>query len=72
MSALGADTVLAQIIRRVEDASASKAPIQRLVDRVAAVFVPIVLAVAALTFAGWLLGRCADGTARCSTPSACS
>ena len=55
VSALGADTVLAQIIRRVEDASASKAPIQRLVDRVAAVFVPIVLAVAALTFAGWLL-----------------
>ena len=55
VSALGADTVLAQIIRRVEDASASKAPIQRLVDRVAAVFVPIVLLVAALTFFGWLL-----------------
>jgi len=54
VGALGADTVLAQIIRRVEDASASKAPIQRLVDQVAAVFVPIVLAVAALTFVGWL------------------
>jgi Cu+-exporting ATPase len=54
-TAIGAETVLARIIRLVEDAQAAKAPIQRLVDRVAAVFVPIVLAVAAVTVVGWLL-----------------
>ena len=52
---VGADTVLARIIRLVEEAQGSKAPIQRLADRVAAVFVPIVLGVAALTFAVWWL-----------------
>ncbi len=51
---VGNDTLLAQIVRMVEEAQASKAPIQRLVDQVAAVFVPIVIAVAALTFAAWL------------------
>jgi Cu+-exporting ATPase len=51
---VGGETVLAQIIRLVEDAQAAKAPIQRLVDRVAAVFVPAVLVVAALTLLGWL------------------
>ncbi|HEY5726067.1 MAG TPA: heavy metal translocating P-type ATPase, partial [Methylomirabilota bacterium] len=50
---VGTDTVLARIIRLVEEAQGSKAPIQRLADRVAAVFVPIVLGVAALTFAAW-------------------
>jgi Cu+-exporting ATPase len=50
---VGADTVLARIIRLVEDAQGSKAPIQRLADRVAAVFVPIVLGIAALTFVVW-------------------
>jgi Cu+-exporting ATPase len=54
-TAVGAETVLARIIRLVEDAQAAKAPIQRLVDRVAAVFVPIVLTIAAVTVAGWLL-----------------
>ena len=47
--------MLARIVRLVEDAQGAKAPIQRLVDRVSAVFVPAVLAIAAVTFAGWLL-----------------
>ena len=53
--AVGGETVLAQIIRLVEDAQAAKAPIQRMVDQVSAVFVPVVLAIAALTLGGWLL-----------------
>ncbi len=52
---VGKDTALAQIIRLVEQAQGSKAPIQRLVDRVAAVFVPAVIGIALLTFALWLL-----------------
>ena len=52
-TAVGADSALARITKLVEFAQASKAPIQTLVDRVAAVFVPAVLVVAALTFAGW-------------------
>ena len=54
-TALGSETVLAQIIRLVEDAQAGKAPIQKLVDRVSAVFVPVVLLIATLTLSGWLL-----------------
>ena len=50
---IGSDTVLAQVIRMVQEAQGSKAPIQRLADRVAAVFVPIVILLAALTFAVW-------------------
>jgi P-type Cu+ transporter len=53
---VGADTALAQIARLVEQAQAGKAPIQRLADRVSAVFVPSVILVAAVTFAGWLAG----------------
>ncbi|SDH28362.1 Cu+-exporting ATPase [Pseudomonas benzenivorans] len=53
--ALGAETVLAQIIRLVEDAQAAKAPIQKLVDRVSQVFVPAVLLIALATLLGWLL-----------------
>ena len=52
-TAVGADSALARITKLVEFAQASKAPIQAMVDRVAAVFVPAVLVVAALTFAGW-------------------
>ena len=52
--AIGAETTLARIIRMVESAQAAKAPIQRIVDRVSAVFVPVVLGIAVLTFAGWL------------------
>ncbi|MGI4952886.1 MAG: heavy metal translocating P-type ATPase [Janthinobacterium lividum] len=54
--AVGAETVLARIVRLVEGAQASKAPIQRLVDRVSSVFVPVVLAIALLTLLGWWLG----------------
>ncbi|MDB5827446.1 MAG: copper-transporting ATPase [Variovorax sp.] len=53
--AVGAESVLARIIRLVEDAQAAKAPIQRRVDRIAAVFVPVVLLIALATFAGWML-----------------
>lgn len=52
---VGKDTVLAQIVRLVEEAQGSKAPIQRLADQVSAVFVPIVLVIAALTFGVWWL-----------------
>ena len=51
---VGRETALAQIVRLVEDAQATKAPIQHLADRVAAVFVPIVLVIAAITLAAWL------------------
>jgi len=54
-TAVGAEATLARIIRLVEDAQAAKAPIQQLVDRVSAVFVPVVLVLALLTFAGWCL-----------------
>ncbi|WP_417614019.1 heavy metal translocating P-type ATPase [Oceanisphaera sp.] len=51
---IGKDTLLAQIIRMVEQAQGAKLPIQALVDKVTAVFVPLVMAIAALTFAAWL------------------
>ncbi len=51
--AIGAETALARIIRLVEDAQAKKAPIQRIVDKVSAVFVPVVVGVAGLTLLGW-------------------
>ena len=54
-SRVGEDTTLAQMIRLVEEASASKAPIAKLADRVAGVFVPVVMVIAALSAAAWLV-----------------
>jgi Cu+-exporting ATPase len=54
--AVGAETTLARIVRLVESAQAKKAPIQRLVDRISEVFVPVVLGLAVLTALGWGLG----------------
>ena len=51
---VGADTVLSQIIRMVEEAQGSKPPIQKMADRIASVFVPVVMAAAAITFGVWL------------------
>ncbi|HYM01881.1 MAG TPA: heavy metal translocating P-type ATPase [Stellaceae bacterium] len=63
VAAVGRDTALAKIIALVEGAQASKAPVQRLVDRVSAVFVPIVLAVALVTLVAWLVSGGAVETA---------
>jgi Cu+-exporting ATPase len=52
---LGADSVLAQIVRLMRDAQGSRAPIQRLADRISAVFVPVVLSLAIVTFVAWYL-----------------
>ncbi|MEO6745277.1 MAG: heavy metal translocating P-type ATPase [Caldimonas sp.] len=53
-TAVGAETTLARVIRMVESAQAAKAPIQRIVDRVSAVFVPVVLGIALVTLLGWV------------------
>ncbi len=53
VKAVGSETVLSHIIRLVEDAQAAKAPIQRLVDQVSAIFVPVVLGIALVTLLGW-------------------
>ena len=55
---VGSETVLAQIIRMVQEAQGSKAPVQKLVDKIAGIFVPTVIGLAILTFAVWML---ADG-----------
>lgn len=54
-TAVGKDTTLSKITRLVERAQSGKAPVQKLVDRVSAVFVPVVLVIAVVTFAGWLI-----------------
>ena len=55
VSELGDNSVLGQIIRLVEEAQASKAPIQKIADKVASVFIPIVIIIAFITFIGWLI-----------------
>jgi P-type Cu+ transporter len=60
-SAVGQDTTLAQIVRLVENAQGSKAPMQRLADQVSSWFIPVVLVLAALTFAGWAIFGPDDG-----------
>lgn len=52
---VGSDTVLAQIIKMVEEAQGSKAPVQKMVDKIAGIFVPIVIAIAILSFVLWLI-----------------
>ena len=63
VTAIGADTVLAGIIHMVDQAQSSKLPIQKTVDRISAVFVPSVMAIGGLTFAGWLLAGAGFTTA---------
>ena len=62
-SRVGEDTTFSRVMQLVEDASATKAPIARLADKVSAVFVPAVMAVAVLTFAGWMIAGAGVGTA---------
>lgn len=52
---VGGDTILAQIIRMVQEAQGSKAPVQKLVDRIAGIFVPVVIGIALLTFVTWMI-----------------
>jgi P-type Cu+ transporter len=60
---VGADTALAQIARLVEAAQSGKTPVQRLADRVSAIFVPVVIVLSLLTLAGWLLAGASAATA---------
>lgn len=52
---VGGDTILAQIIKMVQQAQGSKAPVQKLVDKIAGIFVPVVIIIAVLTFIGWMI-----------------
>ena len=62
-TAVGSDTALAQIVRLIEEAQGTKAPVQRLADRISSIFVPVVLVLATATFVGWwvLAGDAGDG-----------
>jgi cation-transporting ATPase V/Cu+-exporting ATPase len=62
-TAVGVDTGLAQMVRLVEEAQASKAPVQRLADQISAIFVPVVMTIAALSFSLWwlIVGQPSDG-----------
>ena len=64
---VGEDTTLSQMIRLVEEAAASKAPIAKLADRVAGVFVPVVMAIAAITAIAWLIATGGDVTRALTT-----
>lgn len=61
---VGGDTLLSQIVKMVQDAQGSKAPVQRLVDKIASIFVPSVLAISVLTFIIWQIFGGADGFTR--------
>jgi Cu+-exporting ATPase len=63
-TSIGADSVLGQMLRLMEEAQSSKAPMQQLADRVSAVFVPVVLALAALTFVVWTIAGHPGGAGR--------
>src|SRR5260370_663936 len=70
---VGADTVLASIIRLVEQAQGSKAPIQRLADTISGIFVPVVLVIASLTFIGWaVVGNVTSASTNAATMAASS
>lgn len=58
---VGSDTMLAQIIRMVQEAQGSKAPVQQLVDKIAAVFVPVIIGIALLSFVAWVIFDPANG-----------
>ncbi|MBO9620350.1 MAG: copper-translocating P-type ATPase [Niabella sp.] len=58
---IGSDTLLAQIIRMVQEAQGSKAPVQKLVDKIAAVFVPVVIVIATLALTSWVIWGGANG-----------
>ena len=63
VTAVGSESQLARMVRLVEDAQGSKPPVQRLVDRISAIFVPVVIAIAIATFAGWWLAGAGAATA---------
>lgn len=58
---VGSNTMLAQIIRMVQDAQGSKAPVQKLVDKIAGIFVPVVITIALLSFAAWMIFDSTNG-----------
>lgn len=58
---IGSDTILAQIINMVQDAQGSKAPVQKVVDKIAGIFVPVIISISILSFAAWLTFAPADG-----------
>ncbi|MEG0323330.1 MAG: heavy metal translocating P-type ATPase [Raoultibacter sp.] len=61
---VGKDSTLARIVRAVEDAQGSKAPVQRLADKIASIFVPAILLISLITFIAWLLMGTAEGIVR--------